>query len=61
MADKMTLTAGGHEFTEKGGKCKSCGMTWAEYDKSRTTCEQRNQMSRCAALPVKNSYDQSVI
>jgi hypothetical protein len=41
MTDKMTLTAGGHDFTEKGGRCKRCGLTWAEYDKSRTTCQQK--------------------
>ena len=53
MTDKMTLTAGGHCFTEKGGRCKRCDITWVEYEKFRTTCEQKRANEPIRGLIVE--------
>ena len=43
MTVPSKLQAGGHDFTEAGGKCKKCGMTWSEYfdDPKRSECKGR--------------------
>jgi len=53
MTGKMRLTDGGHDFTGKGERCRKCGIAWAEFDRSGTTCLEKKAAEPIRGLTVE--------